>query len=596
MKKSLLLPFILFILAACASPVPGAVEPTVLPLAEPTISPTVELPTTSETEMTAGVLPVAVEYNLGETTIVQSRFPEDSRFHDMPVRLNGVIAAPSGGDGPYPVVVIFHGTHPGCPELEGGVDRWPCDPEVEQPNYQGFAYLVEALAAEGYVAIAPNFNAENTFGFGEGTPGERLSQLVELHMGALAEAAAGGSNEFGVELDGQADMSRLVFFGHSRGGEGASWLTNSQGLSLPNAAETFGYGPVEGLLLLAPAPIFTLPAGSRVPQVVILPACDGDVMNQEGQLFYEGARLDSSQEEWALSVWLEQANHNAFNEVLGRDMMGFANRPDCAELLAPADQRQFLTDIALAFLTTIFSDDPQMIEEAMSRLGMDARVLASDSLFGQPARVMTLAEAANRQPLLVPASADELATNLVGGTVEADGLTTFFCEEGYYTPTMKPGSEPCKRVNLVIPGNPAMVVVSWEEPGATLRFELPEAAGDLSGFTTISLRTAVDPLSPLNTPDSYQAFTVQLTDRTGAVATVTTQPTEPALVFPPGNEEEDTFFEGGHFTGRVPMTTVRLLLDDFAGVDLTQISEVALVFDQTPSGSLFMGDIEMVKP
>ena len=44
------------------------------------------------------------------------------------------------------------------------------------------------------------------------------------------------------------------------------------------------------------------------------------------------------------------------------------------------------------------------------------------------------------------------------------------------------------------------------------------------------------------------------------------------------------------------MTTVRLLLSDFDGVDLTQINEVALLFDQTPSGSLFVGDIEFVKP
>ncbi len=227
MKKSLLLPFILLILVACASSVPGAVEPTVPPLIESTTPPTAAPNTESKTEMMVGDLPSAVKYNLGETTIVQSRFPEDSRFHDMPVRLNGVLAAPSGGDGPYPVVVIFHGTHPGCPEQEGGVDRWPCDPEVEQPNYQGFAYLVEALAAEGYVAIAPNFNAENTFGFGEGTPGERLSQLVKLHLGAMAEAADGGSNDFGVDLDGRADVSRMVFFGHSRGGE-ASQLVDQQ--------------------------------------------------------------------------------------------------------------------------------------------------------------------------------------------------------------------------------------------------------------------------------------------------------------------------------------------------------------------------------
>ena len=44
-----------------------------------------------------GNLPAAVEYSLGETTIVQERFPEESRFRNMPVRLNGVIAVPSEG-------------------------------------------------------------------------------------------------------------------------------------------------------------------------------------------------------------------------------------------------------------------------------------------------------------------------------------------------------------------------------------------------------------------------------------------------------------------------------------------------------------------
>ena len=121
-------------------------------------------------------LPAAVEYDLGEATIVQERFPEDSRFRNMPVRLNGVIAAPADG-GPFPVVLILHGTHPGCPEDEQGVDRWPCDPEVEQPNYRGFDYLASDLAEQGYVALSININAENTFGFGEPTAGERLRSL-----------------------------------------------------------------------------------------------------------------------------------------------------------------------------------------------------------------------------------------------------------------------------------------------------------------------------------------------------------------------------------------------------------------------------------
>jgi hypothetical protein len=86
-----------------------------------------------------------------------------------------------------------------------------------------------------------------------------------------------------------------------------------------------------------------------------------------------------------------------------------------------------------------------------------------------------------------------------------------------------------------------------------------------------------------------------LTDRAGRTAAVPTRPGEPALVFPPGTVEEDPVFAGGLFSGRVPMTTVRVQLRDFAGVDLSQIAEVALLFDQTPGGSLFLGDLEFVR-
>jgi hypothetical protein len=69
----------------------------------------------------------------------------------------------------------------------------------------------------------------------------------------------------------------------------------------------------------------------------------------------------------------------------------------------------------------------------------------------------------------------------------------------------KPGSEPCKRVNLVIPGNPAMIVVSWNQQGGELRFSLPGEI-DLSQFTAISLRAAIDPLSTLNDTGAYSGF------------------------------------------------------------------------------------------
>ena len=74
-----------------------------------------------------------------------------------------------------------------------------------------------------------------------------------------------------------------------------------------------------------------------------------------------------------------------------------------------------------------------------------------------------------------------------------------------------------------------------------------------------------------------------------------TRADEPALQFPDGENEENDTFDGGWFTGRVPLTSIRLPLGGFAGVDLAVIHEIKLLFDQTPSGSLFMSDIEFVR-
>jgi hypothetical protein len=313
-------------------------------------------------------------------------------------------------------------------------------------------------------------------------------------------------------------------------------------------------------------------------------------MNQEGQIYYETNRLDPDQIEWAVSVWLESANHNCFNETLSDEAVARPGRPDCEPLLEPQAQRDFFGAYAVDFMNQVFNQSPDL----SAGLGLDFPAQASDELFGFPARVAALAPRYDRLPILLPADESELETHLLGGSVSANGVTTFYCEEGYYTPMMKPGSEPCKRVNLVIPGNPAMVVLSWEQSGANLSFSLPTAS-DLGQFSAISLRAAVDPLSPLNAAGVTQAFTIQLVDQHGNTASMSTQANEPALRFPEGSKEEDDVFEGGLFSGRVPLTSVRIPLSSFTGVDLAGIQEINLLFDQEPAGALFISDIELVR-
>lgn len=542
--------------------------------------------------LSAQDLPPIVEYDLGEAIIVQERFPEDSRFRNMPIRLNGVIAVPEEDGQPHPVVVILHGTHPGCPVNDFGVDAWPCAPDVERPNYRGFGYLAQQLAAEGYVALSVNINAENTFGFGEGTPGERFLQLLNLHLNALAEASAGGENNFGVDLAGRADLCQLAYFGHSRGAELAYLLINDPDweLEFSPACEYGERG--DGLLLIAPMVLFTMPESSSVPMAMIQSACDGDVINQDGQLFYETARLAPDQQAWASSVWLEQANHNFFNDILSSDFINLSDRTGCETTLEPQAQRDFLIAYARDFLTILFSEDVQAVSDAAARIGMDFAQPSVNQIYGLPARVSAMAELADRQPLLVPIGEAGLYTNLLGGSISREGVTAAFCKQGFFTSQQYPEMAACQRANLVVPGNPAVMVASWEAPDAALRFELPGGA-DLSAYSALSLRATLDPLSALNMPDAPQGFSIQLTDGAGNIAAVPTRPDEPALQFPPG-EVEDGFF-GAMFNGRVPLTSIRLLLSDYDGIDLTDIREIALVFDRNESGTLFLADLEWVR-
>ncbi len=543
-----------------------------------------------EASQTVNALPPAIEYNLGDAVVIQDRFPADSRFREMPVRLNGVIAAPAEG-GPHPVVLILHGTHPGCPETEHGVDRWPCDPEVERTNYRGFGYLVSELAARGYVALAINTNAEDTFGFGEGTPGERLEQLIALHLDALATAAAGGANDFGVELAGRADVGRLAIFGHSRGAERAvalarKWATDGEARS---------YGPAHGVLLIAPATAFVDPAGGApVPMALINATCDGDVTDQTGQIFFEAARLAPEQRAWAISVWLERANHNHFNDTLPSDPFGTPGRTDCDPLLAADAQRAFLVNYAGDFLTMLFSPDPAQVRAALEHMGGDVASLPTDELYGEAAQAAWLAESRHRLPLLTPTGEESFTVSPFDGAVSAEGVTTLFCPDGHYTPFTNPELADCHRAQVTVPGQPAHAVVNWEAPGGALRFELPIGLDNLLIYDAISVRTGVDPLSPLNAAGAPQRFSVRVTDRSGASASVAVRVDEPALRYPAGEAQPDDIF-GELFTGRLPLMPVRVPISAFEGVNLASIAEVALVFDQTDSGSLFVADVELVR-
>ncbi|HSD84317.1 MAG TPA: hypothetical protein VLG46_10675, partial [Anaerolineae bacterium] len=134
-----LMVLIVLVLAACGTPAPVAVPTstsTVAPIdtPTPTVTPTpsaTPLPPTATPFVVKG--PASIEFDLGEATLLQPQYPQDSQFYTMPLQLNGLIAVPEGS-GPFPVVVVLHGRHLACPPLseQDKGEPWPC--ANERPN------------------------------------------------------------------------------------------------------------------------------------------------------------------------------------------------------------------------------------------------------------------------------------------------------------------------------------------------------------------------------------------------------------------------------------------------------------------------------
>ena len=564
---------IFFLVVCCLTILTGCAQPEAI-LPSPTIT------GDSVEQNSAQVIP----YNLGDITLLQDQFPEDSPFHNMPAHLLGVIGVPAGA-GTHPVVLILHGSHQICPDSE----IWPCAVDEEQANYAGFTYLVEALANAGYVALSININPEFTFAFGESPPTVRATQLIDAHLQELAAANRGESDKFGIDLSGRVDLSRMVWMGHSRGGDYVNWIVRQQNLG--EQASPTGYGPVQGLILMAP-PVFSpevLPAVD-LPMAVILPACDSDVILLDGQRYYESARFDPARTQLVTSVYLEGSNHEGFNTVLSTGNI-LADRSDCAagSALTPEAQQEFMARYTLEFLNWLYSESHQ--GEAAQVLGLDADTTSPMQLFGLPVQVNTAWPPARRLSIIVPESEAELGTNLLGGEVQPSGVSVVFCPEGYYTPEMEPGSEACQRVYFNQPGYPQQLVLRWETPEAVWRTLIPESVGDLSRYASLSLRVALNPLSDLNLQGADQSFSVVLTDINGEQARMVVAD----LPYPAGIRLPSEFFEGDSFTGHVHMKTIHLPLSEFSGVDLSKITEISVSFDQSNTGELFIADLALIR-
>jgi len=462
----------------------------------------------------------------------------------VPCPLTGIIAAPTT-PGPHPVVMLIHGVT----QIGSVYDK----------VYAGFDYLVQQLAGEGYVAIAPNMNVEYSSDYGESNNSDWAYSIYQQHLAHLASANDGAALPYGVDLAGKVDLSRIHLMGHSRGGQVADALIRKDA--------ALGTNRVMSLVLIeSTAPVSDDPHPD-VPTGIILGEYDGDVP-EDGQSVFDAIQHEAGRTTPASLVFLRGANHSFFNRAFLNE-----DGPAAVDRLSREQQERFLKHYAAAFLS--------IYAQGHAPFGVwDPSRPQPVSMFGYPV-VASSTQPGHRWLLTVSASAQPAPNADGGASVDFVTQTRIAGDVLFNHPGVALGD-----------ADLPLYRIRWDGTSGTV--SLPVTSAQLDGAQSISLFVAVDSSDALNPFGKDQALSVTLRDYAGLTRTVHVPVGTSALSWHSGQTQDIEGLDGSTTTvwsGTMPLGELRVPLGLFAGVDMHDIAGIDIALDQTDSGAVMLAGI-----
>jgi len=475
-----------------------------------------------------------------------------------------------------PVVLFLHGRHQAC-YGDGDTGSWPCAGDSQPvPSHLGYDYLQQLLASQGYatVSIAANgINGQDWRSLDGGASAR--SALVRHHLALLAQwtADAGRPRWFG-----RLDMERTMLVGHSRGGEGVNQA----------AIETLADAPYRliGQTLIAPTD-FGFQTAGYLPTVTLLPYCDGDVFDLQGQRFVEAAAsLGQRDPSLRSSVLMRGANHNFFNtewtprisEAPSFDDWGAKDHRLCGSeasetRLTAAEQRRAARTFIGASVAAFANGDQAAVDIVDS--GLPVRIPAAGD-----AVAWTHAIGGNRRTVRVDAGALPQGNGtrcraVTAGMIGVPERAAAGCAPGarYARPlhwTFAPPVFASVQAASLAAGAPVHLRLRWTAPGGVGGLTVGRPLNLSDPGSTLDLRIVADPEAP------RARFAVRLGDGDGTmwdspVVALSPHPGSPDLV-------------------ALHARTVRVSTDGAPPeLDLSAVTSIELV-QQSTAGSLWVLD------
>ncbi|MCO5967521.1 hypothetical protein [Actinoallomurus soli] len=561
----------------------GAVPGSTTATASPTATPKTYASRTVPSADPASAGPYGfdrADYDFGDTALTLSGLGGRS------VEERAAVWVPKDAPGRRPVVVFLHGRHSACYDpvaKKTDNTRWPC-PDGYQPipSFHGYDKSAEVLASHGYVVVSISANGinaqDNPYSDDAGTLAR--GQLVLDHLDLLARADDGRAPGMSPLLKGRLDLKDVGLMGHSRGGEGVVKA------ALLNAALPHPYG-IDAVLPLAPIDFGreTLP---DVPMAVILPYCDGDVSNLQGQHFYDDTRYASPSDTVLRSALLVMgADHNFFNTEWTPGVAAapasddWSNQGDAtcgtgsptSIRLTAAQQYQVGVDYITGFFRMVMGREkdlaPMFDGSAGTRMSVGAATVYEESQARTRDR-LDLAPLEGPAPnvRITPAESGRFCASM-GGRSPQSGLPS--CTTSTLTGRF-PSFTPANYGGNVT-ATP-LLHLSWTSP-TSISADLPEGADNIKRYDALTLRAALD--------DANAAADLRLTvvDGGGRTRSTTVSALGDALTPFPGS---------GSLLPKTWLRTVRWPLAEMTGVAVNDIRRVE-ISSASATGGVFLSDL-----
>ncbi|MFF8407003.1 hypothetical protein ACF06P_35925 [Streptomyces sp. NPDC015684] len=493
-----------------------------------------------------------------------------------PVEMRAVVVAPVGAPGKRPLALFLHGRHYTCYKGRDISGEWPCPAGTKPvPSHRGYLRDQKLLASQGYMTVSISANGINGQDhLAEDGGAQARSSLVRKHLARWADWAEHPDTAPAIVRDApRTDLSRVLLVGHSRGGEGVNRAALDS-LYAPPADQDAQPGParwnIRGTVLIGPT-VFGQNPVPDVPSLTILPGCDGDVSDLQGEVYVDGTRAVSSGTALHSAVYVVGANHNFFNSewTPGQsaapaedDFYDDPQHPDkvcgkraATRLTAGQQHKAGATYIAAAARLFLAGDDK--VRPLLD--GSGKRAPSAD-----PARVLSHAVGARRGAGFLP----DGGVSVTGGKLcdAVDPSPSKAC----LGPGAKGSSPHFAQWETDREAGRHAVALHWTHAGTATRVSAGKPL-PLSGSTSLALRLFVPPNSRGTQLD------VSLTDASGKKATLGRVRADGL----PGSERTASYWAREY---RVPLTAATR-----AGLDLKSVKSLTLT-PRSASGRAWLMD------